>query len=138
MIVQKDLVNRTYFGKHCIGFDYMLDIHKGFRPLRCSYTRASVQGLIDQQQVGDDGELEKEVPQLEDEATRTWLLSVTVPRVDRADSQNYYIGYTMPKSNLPLELICATGLAYLQREFQRETQYKSLADFEIGQLIAGM
>lgn len=136
MITLKELINREYIGKNCVSFDYMLQVRRGhFRPLRCMFNRASVQGLTDDQEVDENTE-PREVS--EDEATRTWLLSVSIPRADHADSHNYYIGYTMPKSDLPLELICATGLAYLQREFQREVQYKSLADFEIGQLIAGM
>ena len=44
----------------------------------------------------------------------------------------------MPKDNLPLELICATGLKYFQLYLKEEIQAKSNLDFELGDILTGM
>ena len=55
-----------------------------------------------------------------------------------ADSQVYTFGYIMPKSNLPLELIAATGLKYFQLYLKEEIQTKSEYDFMLGDVLKGM
>lgn len=126
MIELKHLQNRKYAGKDCIAFDYLLDPnptgYREYKALNCHFDRG-----VNPEEVKDD-----------DPAFNMWLMTVTIPRTERADSQTYYICYTMPQKDLPLELICATGLTFFKTEMQREVQYRSLMDFVIGQATAGM
>lgn len=112
----KDLVNRAYVGRQCTAFDYVLNIPNDteeFKYVIVRFTRAQT----------------KETQ---------WNMQVVIPRNRDSDSQVYNFGYIMPKNNLPLELICATGLKYFQLRLKSEIQYKSNLDFVIGDVTNGM
>lgn len=111
MLDLKQLVNRIYKGKECVGFDFELTNEKGEQLLETRYA------LI--------GENE-------------WRMRIVLDRTRDADSQVYTFRYIMPKSNLPLELIAATGLKYFQLHLREEIQAKSEYDFELGNLLEGM
>lgn len=50
----------------------------------------------------------------------------------------YNIDYQMPRDGMPVELIAATGLKYLQLSFREEVQKKSNIDFAIGDIVKDM
>ena len=67
-----------------------------------------------------------------------WRMRIVLDKTRDADSQVYTFGYIMPKSNLPLELIAATGLKYFQLYLKEEIQTKSEYDFMLGDVLKGM
>lgn len=112
MIELKDLENRVYRNKSCIEFSYSIKNEKGEEILKVRFNK---QGLENQ-----------------------WNLRIIIDRTRDADSQVYNFGYVMPRSNLPLELIAATGLRYFQMHLKEEIQKKSELDFALGEAIKGM
>lgn len=117
MIKLKDLKNREYKDKECVAFQYDLDLGKDDRAQQVSlvfqFERASTEKQL-------------------------WLLTTRIARTEAADTQCYYIGYEMPRKDLPLELICATGLKYFQLQMQSEMQLRTNVDFSIGSVTEGM
>ena len=115
MLTLKDLNNRVYRCKACKGFDYMaINPERNNQVLFEARFRRS-----------DDNENE-------------WQMRIVLDRTRDADSQVYTFGYIMPKSNLPLELIAATGLKYFQLYLKEEIQTKSEYDFMLGDVLKGM
>lgn len=112
MLTLKDLNNRVYSGKICSEFSYNLKDEKGNQKLKANFCR---------------GKEENE-----------WQMCIVLDRTRYADSQVYTFGYIMPKSNLPLELIAATGLKYFQLYLKEEIQTKSEYDFMLGDVLKGM
>lgn len=112
MIKLKDLSNRVYSGKICSEFSYVLKDNKGKPKFRADFAK---------------GHEENE-----------WQMHIVLNRTRDADSQVYTFGYIMPKSNLPLELIAATGLKYFQLYLKEEIQTKSEYDFMLGDVLNGM
>lgn len=112
MIELKDLENRVYRNKSCTEFSYGIKNEKGEEILKARFIKG---GLMNQ-----------------------WNLRIVIDRTRDADSQVYNFGYVMPKSNLPLELIAATGLRYFQMYLKEEIQKKSELDFALGEVIKGM
>lgn len=112
MLELKDLENRIYSGKQCIGFDYFLKDEKGKPQFRANFTR---------------GQEENE-----------WQMRIVLDRTRDADSQVYRFDYIMPKSGLPLNLIAATGLKYFQLYLKEEIQTKTEYDFMLGEILRGM
>ena len=96
MLTLKDLDNRVYSGKICSEFSYILKDDKGKPKFRANFAR---------------GKEENE-----------WQMRIVLDRTRDADSQVYTFRYIMPKSNLPLELIAATGLKYFQLYLKEEIQ----------------
>ncbi len=112
MLTLKDLDNRVYSDKTCSEFSYSLKDEKGQTKLKANFWR---------------GWEENE-----------WQMRIVLDRTRDADSQVYTFVYIMPKSNLPLELIAATGLKYFQLQLKEEMQAKSEYDFELGDVLKGM
>lgn len=117
MIKLKDLKNREYKDKECVAFQYDLDLGKDDRAQEM-YLQFHFQRTAKDSNV--------------------WILTTKIARVEVADSQCYYIGYEMPRSGLPLELICATGLRYFKLQMQNEIQLRTNIDFSIGTVTEGM
>ena len=119
MITLKDLKNRVYNGKNCIRFEYEIeydvDVHEKEK-LTANFIKQ-----------------EHQFAQLNE-----WKMQIIKPRTRDKDSDVYYFGYVMPKENLPLELIAATGLRYFQLYLKEEIQIKSNIDFALGEIIKGM
>lgn len=117
MIKLKDLINRQYKEKQPLAFDYELDLGKDDQAqpmvMQFHFTRSGTEDKV-------------------------WMMEVKLPRTAVADSQCYYIGYEMPRSGLPLELICATGLRYFKLQMQQEVQLRTNIDFSIGSVTEGM
>lgn len=113
MLTLKDLDNRVYSGKICSEFNYTLKDDKGRPKFRANFIR------------GQEDENE-------------WQMRIVLDRTRDADSQVYTFRYIMPKSNLPLELIAATGLRYFQLYLKEEIQTKSEYDFILGNALKGM
>lgn len=110
MIRLKDLQNRVYSGKQCISFEFPLKISDELAVVAKFTTDLYCQ----------------------------WNMQVVLPRTRDKDSDVYNFSYLMPKSNLPLELIAATGLKYFQLYLKQEIQTKSDLDFMLGEITSGM
>ena len=65
-------------------------------------------------------------------------MQIIFDRTRDKDTEVYNFNYIMPRSNLPLELIAATGLKYFQLYIKEEIQLKSNLDFELGEILKGM
>ena len=118
MLTLKDLVNRIYDGKKCIGFTYT---------------------VTDKSRSLDDPSRECfEAQWKAGVEPRQWQVRIVLDRNGVADSQVYNFTYTMPRSGLSLPLIAATGLRYMQMQLQQEIQNKSNANFVIGELLKDM
>lgn len=114
MLKLKDLDNRVYSGKTCLEFSYTLKDEKGKPKFRANFTRCQEEN--------------------EDE----WQMRIVLDRTRYADSNVYIFEYIMPKSNLPLALIAATGLKYFQLYLKKEIQTKSEYDFMLGDILKDM
>lgn len=112
MLELKDLENRIYSGKQCVGFDYILKDEKG-KPQFEARFRPGAQN-------------------------NEWCMTIVLDRTRDADSQVYSFDYIMPKSGLPIGLIAATGLKYFQLYLKEEIQTKSGYDFALGEILRGM
>lgn len=112
MLTQKDLECKEYKGKELIAFKYVQRDKDGNKEWEAQYNR---------------GEQQNE-----------WNMAVVLGRTRDADSQVYNFGYIMPKSNLPIELVAATGLKYFQLYLKQELEQKIAMDFEIGEITDGV
>ena len=112
MINQKELENRVYSGKQCIGFDYTVKNEKAEKQFEARFRTGAEKN--------------------------EWNMQIVLGRTRDTDCQVYNFGYIMPKSNLPLELIAATGLKYFQLYLKEEIQTKSEYDFMLGEILRGM
>ena len=111
MIILKDLKNRVYSDKICTRFEYELIANE-----------KRVIAYFDRD--------------VENKAQ--WNMQIIFGRTRDKDSEVYNFGYVMPKDNLPLELIAATGLRYFQLHIKEEIQAKSNLDFVLAEIIRGM
>lgn len=114
MIKFKDLQNRVYSGKQCVRFEYGLMVND-------QYVYAQFHKRTDPTALPNE-----------------WSMQITFGRTRDKDNDVYQFVYAMPKDNLPLELICATGLKYFQLHLKEEIQVKSNLDFELGDILQGM
>lgn len=112
MLKLKDLTNRQYVEKQCKAFEYELKSEKGARIMVAKF----------------------EVGTNENE----WSMQIVLDRTRDADSQVYKFDYVMPRANLPLELIAATGLRFFQLYLKEEVQSKINIDFSLGEKLEGM
>lgn len=112
MIVLKELENRIYSGKQCIGFDYIVKNEKGKVQFEARF-RAG-------------------------EENNEWKMQIVFDRTRDKDSEVYTFGYIMPRSNIPLALIAATGLKYFQLYLKGEIESKVSYDFLLGEILNGM
>lgn len=115
MLKLKDLQNRAYNGKLCIRFECRVPIDKE-KSVLATFTREFGTQIC----------------------SDMWNMQVIMGRTRDKDSEVYNFSYVMPKSNLPLELIAATGLRYFQLHIKEEIQFKSNLDFALGDVLSGM
>lgn len=115
MITPKDLVNRVYSGRHCIRFEINMDVSND-RTQIAQFHRTMREGY----------------------ENSVWCMRVILDRTRDKDTEVYTFEYVMPRENLPLELIAATGLKYFQLTLKDEIQVKSNMEFAIGEIIQGM
>lgn len=113
MIKLKDLQNRIYSGKECIRFEYAI--------------------LLNDKQI-----IYAKFDKRQESQLNEWNMQVIFARTRDKDSEVYNFGYIMPRENIPLELIAATGLRYFQLYLKNEIQEKSNIDFQLGDIIEGM
>lgn len=113
MIKIKELECKSHIGKSCVGFIYNLKNEKGETVMTARYSRCS-------------GE------------TSVWVMSIIFERTRDADSQVYSFEYMMPRNNLPLELIAATGLKYFKEHLVQEAQRKMDLVFGLSDVLEGM
>lgn len=109
----KELTNRKYEGNDCIGFAYSIKEETSDTEIEFKFTR-KIKG------------------------SRLWKMEVNLPRTINADMQCYVFPYEMPRDNMQLTLICATGLAYFQMYLKNEISFKSMIDFELGEITRNM
>ena len=112
MLTQKDLECKEYKGKELIAFKYIQRDKDGNKRWEAQYSKG--------------------------EQPNEWNMVVVLGRTRDADSQVYNFGYIMPKSNLPIELVAATGLKYFQLYLKQELEQKIAMDFEIGEITDGV
>ena len=111
----KDLENRIYDGKKCVGFDYIPRDEKNKQQLEARFRLGA-----------QDNE---------------WKITVIIEAAETAMILNngvYRFRYNMPRANLPIMLIAATGLRCFQAILKREIQIKSDCDFMIGEITRDM
>jgi len=119
MINAADLKNRenTEVRRICTRFEYTAQLQDNVRQ-RFVFTRQAT-----------------DVPS---SADKIWMMETYTPRTENKDTEHYYFTYVLPRAEMPLELVCATGLRYYQMYLKDEVQTKSDAEFELGQLIGDM
>lgn len=114
MIKFRDLQNKVYSGKTCIRFEYALMVNDQYVIARFERQMKS------------------------EHAPNEWNMQIIFGRMRNKDSEVYNFGYVMPKTTVPLELVCATGLKYFQLHIKEEVQAKSNLDFMLGDILQGM
>ena len=112
MIILSDLKNRVYSDKQCTRFECNIMMDKD-----------SKQEIV---------AVFKKV------ALTEWRMQILIDGTRDKDTEVYNFSYIMPRSNLPLEIIAATGLKYFQLYIKEEVQAKSNLDFELGTILQGM
>lgn len=115
MIEFKDLEDRRYEGRDCVAFTVRITELKedGTELLNVRFTRHK-------------------------NNRKLWCLFCTLDKTRVKDTDVYAIQYEMPKENMNLELIAASGLRLLGMEIKEEIQKKSELDFIIGEATSGM
>lgn len=116
MLRLKDLKNRVYVGKQCVRFDVPIQVADGSQVM-AQFTKSVHDGAVD---------------------GNVWKVRCILDRTRDKDSDVYNFSYVMPKDNLPLELIAATGLRYFQLYLKEEVQSKMDMDFYLGGILEGM
>lgn len=111
MLSFKDLQNKVYSDKKCVRFECTVPIDEEHWVL-ATFKRMS--------------------------NPNEWNLQIVFDRTRDKDSEVYNFRYVLSKSNVPLELIAATGLRYFQLHIKEEVQAKSNLDFELGRILKGM
>lgn len=113
MLTVKDIQNRVYSGKSCIGFDYVLQMEDA-NDIEFHFRRSLENALV-------------------------WQIQVVIDRATMECNDDVYrLAYVLPKEGIPLEMILAIGLRYIQLIVKEEVQKKSNIDFELGDRLAGM
>lgn len=115
MLKREDLKNRVYSGKHCVRFEVAIPIGDN---------RYKLAQFCKEQNPNADQE--------------TWSMRILFDRTRDKDTEVYTFSYILPKANIPLELIAATGLRYFQLRLKEEIQSKSNMDFVLGDMLSGM
>ena len=112
MLTFKDLQNKVYSGKACIRFECTVNLD------REHYIVALFRRQL--------------------HSPREWNMQVVIDRTRDKDGEVYNFGYIMPRDDIPLELVAATGLKYFQLHIKEEVQMKSNLDFALGELTNGV
>lgn len=117
MITLKELVNRQYIEKVPVSFDYLLNNDEpqafGSDKLRFHFERLNLTG-------------------------NTWRVSLVMQPTDNSERRLFEQVYEPPKSNLPLEMVAASGLIMIKYQMAELAQSCSLLDFLLGETIKGM
>lgn len=114
MIKLKDLISRRYIGKDCYSFQYILRMQEE-DPIIVQFDR----------------KFENEIP------TKHWKLSIIFD-IERNFQHCFTAYFEMPKVNVPLELVCATGLLQIRYYVSSCLEYYSEASVEISKGLEGM
>lgn len=123
MIALKDLINRQYKNKYCISFEFPILYDPILKNIP-SYVARFVR-----------------VAGGTDIITRSerWRITVVIPSFsENMQSSVYDFVFEMPRQNMDLTLICATGLKYFQFKLKEEIEAKIKIDFDIGESVEGM
>lgn len=112
MIRLGDLQNRVYSGKTCMRFEYELEISND-KTVTAMFKRVV-------------------------EEANMWKMQLVIEKTRDKDSEVYNFMYALPKIDIPLELVAATGLKYLQLHIKEEIQMKSDLDFALGMITDGV
>lgn len=113
MITLRDL-RKTYEGRLCVSFEYDIVLDEENK-ITAKFHKRKYKDFYTQ-----------------------WVMQIVIDRTKDKDSEIYNFAYVMPKENLPLELIAATGLKYYQLHLKEEIQLKSNLDFALGEITNGM
>ena len=94
MIKLSDLLFREYVGKDCCAFQYKLSLGDEVKPILIQFERE-----ID----------------FDENPTKRWKMS-TILNNERVNAfvHSYVIYFEMPVNNMPLEVVCASGLMQLR------------------------
>lgn len=94
MIKLSDLLFREYIGKDCCAFQYKLSLGNEVKPILIHFERE-----ID----------------FDENPTKRWKMS-TILNNERVNAfvHSYVIYFEMPVNNMPLEVVCASGLMQLK------------------------
>lgn len=118
MIKLKELEHREYLGKKCIYFEYKCKTKDESGNDQILFvSRFAFNG-------NDDYD--------------SWIMQIILLQSGMRESQVYTKEFVMPKKNLDLTLICATGLRYFQNCLKEEMMKKMLMDFAISDFTEGM
>lgn len=115
MISPRDVVNRKNVDKQPVGFDYKL--------------------YNDEPHAFGTDELVFHFERLDE---MVWRVSLVMQPNDQGERRLYEVVYNIPKANLPLEMVCATGLICIKYQMAELAQACSLLDFSIGEVVNGM
>ena len=115
MITPKEIVNRIYDARQPVGFDYFLsnDEPSAFGTDILQFHFEKLAGL-------------------------TWRVSLVMAPTLQDTRRLYESIFELPKQNLPLEMVCATGLVCIKYQMANMVQGCSLLDFMLGEQIKGM
>lgn len=117
MLRLKDLTQRKYTGRVCTYFE--------------------VQVRTGEAAPGKPQSITARFAKQEQNANQ-WQMQVVLQRTRDKDHDVYQFDYVMPKADVPLELIAATGLKYFQLYLKDEIEGKQLLDFCLGDVLEGM
>ena len=113
MIKRKDLLRRTYYGKFCVRFDYVLKDDKNIKQLEATFSR-------------------------DIELLNVWNVMVILDKTDISETQVYSFGFMLQSEDIPLEMVAATGLTMFNKNILEEVQKKSVINFLLGEELRGM
>lgn len=117
MIKLAELKGRKYEGKKCVSFEYDL--------------------VVDESN-GKQLKVDFEYQDKDSLGQVIWDAKMFIKKTEMLDSQTYHVQYMIPRENLPLELIAAIGLRYLQTIMKDEIQKKMQIDWAISHTVEGM
>ena len=113
MIKRKDLVRRTYEGKICTYFDYVLKDDKEEKQLEARFSRNL-------------------------DLLNMWNVLVIIDKTDISETQVYNFSFMLHSTDVPLEMVAATGLTMLNKGIVEEVQKKYTINFLLGEELKGM
>lgn len=113
MIKRKDLIRRTYDGKICVSFDYVLKDENGVKLFDSRFTRDS-------------------------ELLNVWNVLIMIGKTDISETQVYSFGFMLHSAEVSLELVAATGLTMFKNNLADEIQKKSAINFLLGEELRGL
>ena len=113
MIKRKDLMRRTYVGKVCVCFDYVLKDEKGEKQFEATFSRDT-------------------------DLLNIWNVLVIIDKTKISETQVYNFGFMLHSADIPLEMVAATGLTMFNKSIAEEVQKKSAINFLLGEELRGM